>query len=184
MGKFRWPTHLIICCRDKRDAERVQRALEQRLKKFGLELNAEKTKTIKFNKREVPAIKQDVFDFLGFTFYIRRSRKGYIHVAIKTARERFYSKLRKVKMWCKENRSKKKLLELWKIFCSKLRGHVQYYGVSLNTDGVHCFIQQATKIFFKWMNRRSQKKSFNWEQFSKFLESFPAPKAKICHRLF
>ena len=87
-------------------------------------------------------------------------------------------------MWCKENRSKKKLLELWKIFCSKLRGHVQYYGVSLNTDGVHCFIQQATKIFFKWMNRRSQKKSFNWEQFSKFLESFPAPKAKICHRLF
>ncbi len=181
---FRYADDQVICCKDSRDAVRVQRALENRLKKFGLELNVEKTKTVTFNKGRFPAIKQGTFDYLGFTFYIRRTRKGSTHVAIKTARERFYSKLRKVKLWCKENRSKKKLLELWKIFCSKLRGHVQYYGVSLNMDGVQSFVEQATKIFFKWMNRRSQKKSFNWEQFSKFRESFPAPKAKICHHLF
>ena len=68
--------------------------------------------------------------------------------------------------------------------CSKLRGHVQYYGVSFNDQRVEKFLYEAKKIIFKWLNRRSQRKSFSWEKFSLYVEAHPLPTAKVIHRLF
>jgi group II intron reverse transcriptase/maturase len=181
---FRYADDQVICCRYRSDAAKLQKALKKRLNKYGLELNTEKTKVVKFNKWEFPNVKQGTFDYLGFTFYIRKSRKGHTHVAVKTSRNRFYSKLRNVKSWCKQNKDKSKLVPLWKTFNSKLRGHVQYYGVSLNSDQVYSFVHQATGIFFKWINRRSQRKSMNWEQFKKFRKVFPGPEITIHHHLY
>lgn len=181
---FRYADDQIICCYYRSDSVKVLRALRGRLNKYGLQLNAKKTKVIKFNKWAFPAIKQDTFDFLGFSFYIRRSRAGHTHVAVKTAKSRFYSKLRRVKIWCKTNKDKYKLKPLWDTFNSKLRGHIQYYGVSLNSDSVYEFVHQATGIFFKWINRRSQRKSMTWEKFNVFRKAFPQPTVKICHQLF
>lgn len=181
---FRYADDQVICCQYRSDAVRVQRALKKRLNKFGLELNVEKTKVVKFNKWEFPKFKQGTFDYLGFTFYIKRSRKGHVHVAIMTSRKRFHAKLGKVKQWCRLNKDKHKLHPLWNTFNAKLRGHIQYYGVSLNSDRVNSFVYQATGIFFKWINRRSQRKSMNWEQFNKFREAFPRAKVSIHHHLF
>jgi RNA-directed DNA polymerase len=181
---FRYADDQVVCCRYRSDSVKVLKALKQRLSKYGLELNAEKTKVVKFNKWAFSQVKQDTFDYLGFTFYIRRSRKGHVHVAVKTARKRFYAKLGKVKLWCRLNRDKQKLLPLWKTFNSKLRGHVEYYGVSLNSDRVYSFVHQATGIFFKWINRRSQRKSFNWGQFEKFRQAHPGVKVTTRHHLF
>lgn len=180
---FRYADDQVICCYFRSDAIKVQKALKNRLNKFGLQLNTEKTKAVKFNKREFPSIKQDTFNYLGFTFYIRRSRSGHSHVAIKTARDRFYSKLRKVKQWCKENKDKCKLQPLWTTFNSKIRGHIQYYGVSFNLDRVYSFVHQSTGIFFKWINRRSQRRSMTWEQFSMFRKAFPSPEISVRHQL-
>jgi len=181
---FRYADDLVICCGDRSDAVRVRRALEGRVNKFGLELNAEKTKMVRFNKREYPRVKQGTFDYLGFTFYIKRSRKGYPIVAVQTARERFQAKLRKVTQWCRTNANKLRLLPLWKIFNWKLRGHIEYYGVSFNISRVNSFVYRATGIFFKWINRRGHRKSMNWEQFNKFCKAFPGVKVSIRHRLF
>lgn len=181
---FRYADDQVICCRYRSDSVKVLKALKQRLNKYGLELNAEKTKVVKFNKWEFPSVKQGTFDYLGFTLYLRRSRKGQVHVAVKTARKRFYSKLRKVKLWCRQNKDKQRLLPLWNTFNSKLRGHVEYYGVSLNSDRVYSFVYQATGIFFKWINRRSQRKSLNWEQFDKFRKAHPGVEVSTRHYLF
>lgn len=177
-------THQLLCCYYRSDAIKVLKALKGRLAKFGLQLNEEKTKVVEFNKRKFPRVKQGTFDYLGFTFYIRRSRIGRVHVVAKTSKRRYCSKLRNVKHWCKTNRCKHRLRPLWDTFNSKLRGHIQYYGISLNLDSVNKFVRQATRIFFKWMNRRSQKKSMNWEQFNLFIKAFPPPKVKVCHRLY
>ena len=67
---------------------------------------------------------------------------------------------------------------------SKLRGHIQYYGVSHNYGSVNKFVRDVEKILFKWLNRRSQRKSFGWEQYRKLLDQVKFPKAKICHKLF
>ncbi len=62
--------------------------------------------------------------------------------------------------------------------------HVQYYAVSFNSKAVGNFLKEATKILFKWLNRRSQRKSFDWGKFMLFKKKHPLPKAKIHHTLF
>lgn len=69
------------------------------------------------------------------------------------------AKLNRVTEWFKQIRNKMSLKEIWNIFRAKLRGHVQYYGVSHNADQVNKFLHEATKIGFKWLNRRSQRKA-------------------------
>lgn len=182
---FRYCDDMVICCDDEGDAERVMRALNERLKKFSLEMNQDKTKIVTFNKRAFAAgSDQGSFDFLGFTFYIAHSRAGNVTVKLKTSRSRMRSKLKNVTAWMKACRHSVKLKALWQQFTVKLNGHARYFGVSFNSEHVARFIHAAIRIFFKWINRRSQKRSFNWDKFKLFLERFPPPKAKVYHPLF
>jgi group II intron reverse transcriptase/maturase len=182
---FRYADDLVICCRYEEDAARVRKALGKRLDKYKLRLNEEKTKMVQFSKhQERRGTKQGAFDFLGFTFYLGKSRKGVIIPKVKTCGKRYRSKLNRVKDWAKEIRNQEPLGSVWKTFCSKLRGHVQYYGVSFNSKAVANFLREATKILFKWLNRRSQRKSFDWGKFRLFKKKHPLPEAKVHHKLF
>jgi RNA-directed DNA polymerase len=182
---FRYADDAVICCQYEEDAERLRELMPKHLAEFKLQLNEEKTKLISFNKNKASlGIIQGTFDFLGFTFYFGKSRAGKIVPKLKTRAKTINSKLKKVSKWFKETRNKIKLKEIWKTFCAKLRGHVQYYGVSHNLDHVEKFLYESTRIAFKWLNRRSQRKSFTWKKFELFKEKFPLPKAKIIHRLF
>jgi RNA-directed DNA polymerase len=116
---------------------------------------------VRFSKERLSQnVQQEAFSFLGFTFYLGRSRKGGILPKVKSCGKRISAKLKKVRDWCKDIRNKHKLPVIWQIFCSKLRGHIQYYGVTFNIKSVDKFIRHAVEIMFKWMNRRSQRKSF------------------------
>lgn len=182
---FRYADDAVICCEYAEDAVKIRKALSLRLEKFKLKLNEEKTKMVEFSRRKVTqGIKQGTFDFLGFTFYWGKSRKGHYVPKIKTVRKRLRNKLKNVKEWVKSKRHKMKLTILWKRFCAKLRGHNQYYGVSHNHEQVSLFFHEATKIFFKWINRRSQRKSMTWNKFRKFMKANPRPQPVIVHKLF
>jgi group II intron reverse transcriptase/maturase len=175
----------IVLVVDSKDAARVMVGLKKRLERFSLALNESKTKVISFCRRDLKkGLQQGVFKFLGFTFYFGKSRKGKWIVKIKTAKKTYATKLRDITSWCRECRNKHRLAYLWKIFQSKIRGHIQYYGVSHNGEMVEKFVYAGTRIFFKWINRRSQRKSFNWDQFNAYMKLFPLPKTKIVHRLF
>ncbi|WP_044664103.1 hypothetical protein, partial [Syntrophaceticus schinkii] len=41
------------------------------------------------------------------------------------------------------------------------------------------FLYEVEKLLFKWLNRRSQRKSFDWEKFRLFLKKFPLPTPRI-----
>jgi group II intron reverse transcriptase/maturase len=172
-------------CTNQTDAPRILKALEKRLERFSLKMNPDKTEVIEFSRNlQNKGVKQGTFKFLGVTIFIGRSRGGKAIVKIKTNGKVFSAKLKAITEWCKKNRNRFRLRYLWKIFQAKIRGHVQYYGVSHNYVRVKTFIYEARRIFFKWINRRSQRKSFDWEKFDKFEKSFPLPKAKIVHHLF
>jgi len=94
------------------------------------------------------------------------------------------TKLKRVNEWAKQIKNVRPMKEIWQIFKAKLRGHVQYYGVSHNIKKVDAFLFRATKIMFKWLNRRSQRKSFTWERFQLYMAANPLPKGKIVHPLF
>lgn len=181
----RYADDLVICCRYEEDAIRIRKVLGKRLEKYKLKLNEEKTKMVNFSKsKERRGIKQGAFDFLGFTFYLGRSMRGSIIPKIKTCGKRYRSKLNKVKDWAQRIRNQESLGAIWKTFCAKLRGHVQYYGVSFNSKAVGKFLRAAERILFKWLNRRSQRKSFDWDKFRLFQKKHPLPKAEVRHKLF
>lgn len=176
---------MVICCQYQRDAVRIKKALSQRLEKYGLKMNKDKTKLVKFSKRaKNRGIAQETFDFLGFTFYLGKSRKGYPVVKLKTIGKRFRTKLKAVNNWARAIRNRIPLKQIARIAAAKLRGHIQYYGVSHNFASVGKFVYQVKRILFKWLNRRSQRKSFTWEKFGLFLTRIKFPEAKICHKLF
>jgi len=182
---FRYCDDLVICCDDEQDAERIMRALNERLKKFSLVLNLEKTKMVGFDKHAFGnGVNQGSFDFLGFTFFLAHSRGGGVTVKLKTSRLRLRSKLGNVTAWMKSNRHSLRLKSLWLKFTSKLAGHVRYFGVSFNSASVGQFLRGARRIFFKWINRRSQKRSITWEKFALFIKQYPLPKVKVYHPLF
>lgn len=182
---FRYADDAIICCENSKDAQKIMDVLDKRLAKFKLKLNEDKTKVVSFSKAKArEGRQQGTFDFLGFTFYLGRSKRGVVIPKVKTAKKRFVTKMKRVTKWAKENRNKFKLVPLWKIFCAKLRGHIQYYGVSHNYEQIKAFTDEAKRIFFKWINRRSQKRSMNWEKFMKLCDKYPPPAVAIKYKLF
>jgi len=178
---FRYCDDLVICCQYATDAQRIKDALSKRLNKFKLRMNEEKTKMVRFDRKENQATS---FSFLGFTFYWGYSQKGRKIPKVKTEGKRLRAKLKKVNEWARSVRHKGDTRTIWKSLCKKLQGHIQYYGVSFNTKRVGIFLYHAKCIMFYWFNRRSQKKSFTWGKFARFEQRHPLPTIKVYHRLF
>jgi len=103
---------------------------------------------------------------------------------VKTRGKTIRAKLKKVNVWAKEIRNKYTLNNIMKKAAVKLRGHIEYYGVSHNLANVSLFVRRVRHILFKWLNRRSQRKSFTWEQFQLYMDRVKFPKAMICYPLF
>lgn len=180
---FRYADDLVICCQYECDAQRLVKALGQRLGKYRLAMNEAKTRLVPFARPQGPG-ERGAFDFLGFTFYWGRSRRGLPIPKVKTSGKRLRTKLKRVSAWARAMRSRVRLRELWRVFCTKVGGHLRYYGVSFNMRALMAFVHQATRIVFRWLNRRSQRRSFTWEQFQAFLTAHPLPRACIHHPLF
>jgi RNA-directed DNA polymerase len=178
---FRYGDDLCICCEKVNDASRIKAALAKRLAKFKLKMNEAKTKLVEFTRQNKGKAS---FQFLGFRFYWGRSRKGLWIPKVKTDGKRMRAKLKKMEMWIKENRNKHCLKDIWKELRTKLEGHIQYYGISFNMRAIGTLISYTKRMVFKWMNRRSQRKSFDWPKFELFIQANPLPKPRICHKLF
>ena len=168
----------------KEEAEDFYNELIERLKKFNLEIAKDKSKIIEFgrfatgDRKARGEGKPETFDFLGFTHYCGVSRNGKFRVKRKTSRKKFKGSIQKMKKWIKSNRTKT-IDELWKAVRIKLVGHYRYYGVTDNSRMIKNYKQIFERELFKWLNRRSQSKSYTWEKFQKYLEKNPLPEAKI-----
>ena len=160
--------------------------MKKRLESIGLEFAEDKTKLIEFGRFATERRKKrglgkpETFDFLGFTHYCSKSRNGKFNIKRKTSKKKFKQRLKEFKMWIKRNRNKtlKELIPTIKI---KLIGHYNYYGVQDNIKSLNLYYREIVKLLFKWLNRRSQKKSYTWEQFNQMLTSIdlPLPKIKV-----
>ena len=185
----RYADDFVICVQYQDEAARILVELRERLEKFGLELSAEKTKVIGFGRFAVEnAKKKDhragTLNFLGFTHYCDKTRKGKFKVGRTTERIRLRAKLKEMKDWLKAVRNTAPAKEWWSTVGAKLMGHFQYYGVSGNYRALQRFYYLTIRMVFKWLNRRSQKQSYNWESFNIYLKRHPLPKPKIYHNFY
>lgn len=177
----------MVQCAD--DAQYIERALRERFAMFELELHTEKTRTISFGRYERDNAdrqgrKANTFNFLGFTHYCDKSRKGWFKVGRKTSQKKFHAKCREMNSWLRSTRNCVKAKEWWPVLVAKLRGHYQYYGISGNMRSLNRYYFLTIRTVFKWLNRRSQRKSFSWEKFLAYLEHYPLPKPKIVHDFY
>lgn len=185
----RYADDFVCVVRYADDAKRIARGLQTRFNKYGLEIHPTKSRNISFGRFERENAKSqnrraNTFDFLGFTHYCDRSRKGGFKVSRKTSRKKYSAKCRAMNTWLKAIRNQVKTKEWWKILKAKLRGHFQYYGVSENYNGIARFYKFTLRVVRKWMNRRSQKRKMSWDRFTKYLEHYPLPKPKIVHSFY
>jgi len=185
----RYADDFVCVVRYANDAKRIERGFQNRFNKYGLEIHPTKSRNISFGRFEREnARKQsrrpNTFDFLGFTHYCDRSRKGNFKVGRKTSRKKYTAKCKAMNRWLKAIRNQVKTKEWWKILIAKLRGHYQYYGVSENYDGITRFYKVVIRIVRKWLNRRSQKRKMSWDKFNKYLEHYPLPKPRIVHSFY
>lgn len=181
----RYSDDFVICCTNEQDANRIMIALPKRLARFSLKMNTAKSRAVHLNKNRYRlGNKQGSFDFLGFTFYLSRNQRGTVVPKLKSSGTRMRKKLREISDWLKSNRHKSRMADLWRQLTIKMQGYANYYGVSHNSKTLSRFIFRVVEIFFKWINRRSQKRSINWEKFKLFMQRYPMAKATIRHCLF
>jgi RNA-directed DNA polymerase len=181
----RYADDAVIGFTDRCDAARVLEALARRCVEYGLKLHPEKTKLVPFRR---PAGSSGgsgpdrgqgpgSFDFLGFTHFWARSRKGSWVVKRKTARGRMRRAIQAVSRWCCHHRHWR-VSEQHRYLAKVLVGHYRYYGITGNSLQIGRFRQELQKAWRRWLNRRSQRAKMTWRRFSKLSKHYPLPPAR------
>jgi len=178
---IRFADDFNIGCELKSDAEKIMEALAERLERFKLSLNKEKTKLVLFARPGTGNSKGGgTFDFLGFTFYWGRSRRGKWVIKKRTNRKRKKRFLKSLWEWCGRNRHKSVPFQHLRL-CQKLRGYYQYFGVRGNYESIYAVYVCAKKFWRYWLSRRSHKGGMDWKKFDKFFKKYPLPRPRIVH---
>ena len=185
----RYADDFVICVQYKEDATLIHEQLRSRIEGFGLELAEDKTRVIGFGRYSAQNAKDkgekpEVFNFLGFTHYVGKSRKGNFLLGRMTERKKMYAKLKEMKLWLVRLKNKTKAKDWWHLLKAKLNGHYRYYGVSGNTRSLIAFYHHAVRLIYKWLNRRSHMKSFSWESFKIYLNRHPLPTPRVYHNFY
>jgi group II intron reverse transcriptase/maturase len=181
----RYADDFIIGFESEEDAKRVMKVLPKLFNKYGLTIHPEKTKLVNFKN---PSSEKDAtkgagtFDYLGFTHYWGKSRRGYWIVKRKTSRKKLRLKITEIWNWCKYNRHVR-VKEQQHTLNSKLIGHYQYYGIRGNYISLEVYYKAILDAWKQWLGRRSRTGYLNYEHFSKLLGHYPLSKPRIVHSI-
>jgi len=185
----RYADDFVCLVRYAADAGKIEALLKARFAAFELELNPAKTRVLSFGRYERENAERqnrrpNTFEFLGFTHYCGKSRRGKFMINRKTSGKRYREKCRELNAWLKAVRNTAPAEEWWPELVAKLRGHYQYYGVSGNMRAVSGYYHESRKLARKWLNRRSQRGKYSWQEFEVYLKRHPLPGPRIAHNLF
>lgn len=184
----RYADDLVIFVKHEAEARRVMEVIPKRLARFGLTMHPEKTRLLPFGKPPFHDSDDNgppspsTFDFLGFTHFWGRTRKGGWAIKKKTAKDRFQRTLSRLNSWCRTNRHLP-LADQHVKLVAKLNGHCSYYGVTGNSQRLTAIGYFAASIWRKWLNRRSQRQSMPWKRFVKLRERYPLPLMRPIHSI-
>ena len=160
------------------DAERFYRALGVRMESFGLEVAEEKTNLLRFSPQDWK--KSGTFEFLGFEFRWGRGRWGKPTIKRRTARKKYRAALASFREWCRKHCRMRKDW-FFATLNAKLRGYYNYYGIRGNFESIDDFFYQVTRMLYRQLNRRSQRRSYNWKGFAELIKVFKLERPHICH---
>ena len=180
----RFADDFVACFQWEDDAKRFLSELKDRLAAFDLEAEPTKTRILRFGDLAQAQCKREglrrpeTFNFLGLTHFVTRSRRGRFVVGRKTQRERLRKKLKElgVRLDILRTHGGRAMMEYVQ---QHLRGHFQYFGVSGNSRSLRQYLYASRRLLFKWLNRRSQRRSVKWDHLDGVL-----PRPRIIHNLY
>ncbi len=181
---FRFADDFVACFQYKSEAELFRRRLGERLGHYHLQLAEEKTNCIEFGRfargnARSRGEKPKEFTFLGFTFYCGKTSRGLFKVKRRTSHKKLGQVLRKYTEWAREERLKLRKGEMLRRAKTRVVGHLNYYAITDNGKMCGIFLYYATQILFKWINRKSQRRSYTWEKFNRVLKWVGWPTVRI-----
>jgi group II intron reverse transcriptase/maturase len=181
----RFADDFVVGFQHRKEADRFLAELRERLAKFGLNLHPEKTRLVEFgrfaaaNRQARGEGKPEAFHFLGFTHYCGKTWSGKFTVIRKTMRQRLLKKLKEVNIELRQRRHEP-VDEQGHYVQAVIRGHVNYYGVPLNRRAIDTFRWLVIRLWYKWLNRRSQRSSVDWDRMQCYIKRW-VPSAVVCH---
>jgi len=181
----RYADDFVMGFENRNEAEACLEALRKRLGEFGLKLHPEKTRLIEFGRHTIDrgpgggSGKAGTFDFLGFTHISARGRNGKFRVERRTMKKRLRSKLAEIKRELRR-RMNDSIPEIGKWLRSVVKGHLQYYGVPLNSRALRQFHWQVTWLWHRALSRRSHKGYVTWERMERYIDRW-IPPVRIYH---
>ncbi|WP_029277207.1 group II intron reverse transcriptase/maturase [Pedobacter borealis] len=179
---IRFADDYLLGFTNSEDAMRVMEVLPKRLGKFGLTLHPEKTRLIDLGGNTQKVQSKKTFDFLGFTHYMGKSRKGNLILMRKTSSKKLNAALIRMDDWIKKNRDKLSIKLLIHELNLKLRGYYGYYGITFNLRKIRSYYQGTKRMLQKWLNRRGGKRIWTWERIIKLVEEWePLIRPRIYH---
>jgi group II intron reverse transcriptase/maturase len=176
---IRYADDFVACFEYRHEAVAFEKGLKERLARFGLEVATDKTKTLRFGSNGGPH--NGRFDFLGFEFYWEPDRQGKPRVKRRTATKKHLAAIQRVTDWIKEHRGQK-LSQTMKMLKAKLQGTWNYYGLIGNFRRMQLLYNAACRALYKWLNRRSQRKSLTWPAVNRLLARFQVPPPRIMEK--
>ena len=185
---IRFADDFVLVFELEADARRVLEVLPKRFGRYGLALHPDKTRLVRFEpprgkaepREAQPHEEPRSFDFLGFTHFWEKSRRGRWVIKRKTAPDRLSRALRRFNLWCRRNRHTPVAWQHAKLL-RKLRGHRDYYGITGNSRSLNSLLHWVKRIWRKWLSRRSRTSNLTWERFNLLLERYPLPNLRACH---
>jgi group II intron reverse transcriptase/maturase len=183
---YRYADDFVIGCELESDAQRIMKALPQRFAKYGLQINEEKTRMVRFVRpardytRQTHGPKPGTFSFLGFTHYWGKTKKGGYAIKWRTDRRRLSRSVSAFWQWCRNHRHFSVETQYQTLY-AKLRGYYQYYGIPFNTAALELLYFKVTRMWRYWLNRRGGRKKLTWTTYQRLISKFKLPRPKIVH---
>ena len=162
----RFADDFVSCFEYRQDAENCHRSVETRLRKFGLELAAEKTRIMQFGrvareKEHRYGVKPETFEFLGFKHVCGTDRKGRFALVRIPSTKSCRKFLDKTYEWLKRHYHWK-LADQQKGLSDRLRGFYQYFGLHHCKPKLFWIRKQVYHQWIRRLRRRSQRHRCSW----------------------
>jgi group II intron reverse transcriptase/maturase len=189
----RYADDIVVGFEHRAEAKLFKEELAERLKRFNLELQDEKTRLIEFGRYAAEDRanrgegKPETLNFLGFTHICSKTRKGQFCVLRQTMRKRMQAKLINLRTEMRR-RMHQPVPEQGQWLRSVVVGHYQYYGVPRNSPAMDAFRKEVIRLWKRSLERRSQRGSITWERMNRLTQKWlppphicqPYPSQRLC----
>ena len=181
---YRFADDFVACFQYQTDADDFLDSLGKRMEECHLELASEKTRHLAvgryaranaYRRGEKP----QEFTFLGMTFFCGKTRHGAFKVKRKTSRKTLRQSLAQFTDWLRRYRNLLPTGELLRRAKVRVQGHLNYYAMTDNAESCQRYMHLTRRALFKWLNRRSQRKSYTWNGLLQALRHVGWPQARI-----